>query len=414
MSRWFYALPVVLLVAVVACSGGEESGEESGEEIVRRVEEALNQPGMIYHAIGDDDSEVWMDVENEKFRRRETTSAGELTSVGDGWDRYTFDPIGNQVFVEDANPEGELRPRIDHPMILWLEALGALAFGQELEVIGDTVADGRAVIALNGRTPIARDGEPTGATLIGRVELDPETYLPLAFERSEEAPAGETPSQERVRIRYTTSELISRDDLPEGFLDQSVVEDQVLTTEESIQRLGDLGLTAYWLNEVYEGSQLGRLALPPIDAVVTDPRTSTAELHYALIVSDGSEAQPLRDAVILRLARDPNGFVQPRVPEFGGTLPEQEQEVEVRGVTGTLFTSLLTPFDLGCDTGECPPTDARLYRRLVFLIDGTAVQIETFARVTATGDEVNGYNTESGIVALGEAMIKVEGGDAAP
>jgi hypothetical protein len=246
-------------------------------------------------------------------------------------------------------------------------------------------------------------------TLVGRVEVDPETYLPLAFERSEDTPAGETPSQDRLRVLYTTSELIPRDDLPEGFFDQAVVEAQVLTTDESLQQLADLGLTAYWLDEIYESS-LGRLELPPIDAVITDPTTNTAELRYALIVSTDSEggAAPLLDTVIVRLARDPNGFGPPTIPEFGGTLPEQAEDVEVRGVTGTLFTSVLTPFDLGCDTGECPPTEAHLYRRLVFLIDDTAVQIETFARVAATGDELNGYNTEFGIVALGETMIKVE------
>ena len=412
MSRWFYALAGGLLVVVAACGGG---GSESGEEIVEKVEEALNEPGTIYHAIGDDDSEVWIDVEKEKFRRREVTSSGELISVGDGWDRYTFDPILNRVFVEDANPEGLIRPRIDHPMILWNEALGALAFGQELEVIGDTVADGRAVIALNARTPIARDGEPTGATLVGRVELDPETYLPLAYERSEEVPAGGTPSQERVRIRYTTSELISRDDLPEGFFDQSVVEAQAPTTEESLLRLGDLGLTAYWLDKIYE-SELGRLELPPRDAVMTDPTTDAAALHYALIVRTDTAGglAPLLDSVIVRLARDPNGFVQPTFPEFAGTLPEQEQEVEVRGVTGTLLTSILSPFDLGCETGECPPTEAPLYRRLIFLIDGTAVQIETFGRVASTGEELNGYNSELGIVALGETLIKVTGDEVVP
>ena len=404
MSRWPLALGGLLLVVVAACGGG--GGGDSGEDIVKRVEEALHEPGMIYHAIGDDNSEVWMDVENELFRRREATSRGELTSVGDGWDRFTFDPIENQVFVEDLNPTGALRPRIDHPMVLWIEALGALAFGQELDVIGDTVADGHAVIALNARTPITEDGQPTGATLIGRVELDPETYLPLAFERSEEVPAGEAPSEERVRIRYTTSELISRDEMPEGFFEQSVVEGQVLTTEESLRRIGDLGLTPYWLDEVYE-SQLGQLSLPPMDAVITDSTTNMAELHYALIVSDGSGPQPLLDAVILRLARDPNGFVQPTFPEFAGALPEEESEVAVRGVTGTLFTSILTPFHLGCDTGECPPTEAKLYRRLVFLIDDTAVQIEAFARVALTGDELNGYNSEFGLVALGETMMEL-------
>ena len=412
MTRWRYALAGLLLAVVASCGGGAASGEE----IVERVEEAMREPGMIYHAIGDDNSEIWMDVENEKFRRREASASGSLTSVGDGWDRYRFDPIQNEVFVEDANPQGLIRPRIDHPMILWAEALGALALGDELEVIGDTVADGRAVIAINARSPVTQGGEPTGAFLVGRVELDPETYLPRAFEITEEVPAGATPSQERLRIRYTTSELIPRDDVADGFFDQSVVEAQVLSTEESLRQLGGLGLTAYWLDEVYESPQLGRLELPPIDAVVVDRTTSMAELHYALIIGSGTAdgAAPLLDSVILRLARDPNGFVQPAFPEFAGTLPESEQEVEVRGVTGTLFTSILTPYDLGCDTGECPETEARLYRRLVFLADGAAVQIEAFARVAANGVELNGYNSEFGLVALGETMMKVTEEEAAP
>ena len=413
MTRWPYALAGLLLAVLAACGGG---GAESGEEIVERAERAMREPGMIYHAIGDDGSELWMDVENEKFRRREARSGGLLTSVGDGWDRYRFDPIENQVTVEDANPQGPIRPRIDHPMIIWAEALGALALGQELEVIGDTVADGRAVIAINARSPVTQGGEPTGAFLVGRVELDPETYLPLAFEITEEVPAGATPSQERLRIVYTTSELIPRDEIAEGFFDQSVVEAQVVTTEESLRRLGGLGLTPYWLDEVYESPQLGRLELPPIDAVIVDPTMSMAELHYALIISSGTAdgAAPLLDSVILRLARDPNGFVQPTIPEFGGTLPESDREVEVRGVTGTLFTSFLTPSDLGCDGGECPETTARLYRRLVFLIGDTAVQIEAFARLATNGDELNGYNSEFGLVALGETMMEATAEEVAP
>ena len=156
--------------------------------------------------------------------------------------------------------------------------------------------------------------------------------------------------------------------------------------------------------------------LKKINAVITDPTTSMAELRYALIVGDGSEdgAVPLFDAVILRLARDPNGFVPPTIPEFGGTLPESESEVEVRGVTGTVFTSLLTPAHLGCGADECQPTEARLYRRLVFLADGAAVQIETFARVAADGGELNGYNSEIGLVALGETMMEVTEDEIAP
>ena len=86
----------------------------------------------------------------------------------------------------------------------------------------------------------------------------------------------------------------------------------------------------------------------------------------------------------------------------------------MEGVHGTRFTGRLRRCELGCDTGECPPQEARLYRRRIFLIDDTAVQIETFARVALTGDELNGYNSEFGIVALGETMIEVTGDEVAP
>jgi hypothetical protein len=42
------------------------------------------------------------------------------------------------------------------------------------------------------------------------------------------------------------------------------------------------------------------------------------------------------------------------------------------------------------------------------------VQIETFARVAASGDELNGYNSQFGIVALGETLKKVEEAGTAP
>ncbi len=61
MTRWRYALAGLLAVIAAGCGG---SGE-SGEEIVERVVDAVSEPGMIYHAIGDDNSEVWMAVDIE-------------------------------------------------------------------------------------------------------------------------------------------------------------------------------------------------------------------------------------------------------------------------------------------------------------------------------------------------------------
>jgi hypothetical protein len=408
MGRSAVALLAVTLGAFAAACGGGGDGL-SGEEVADRVADAVQEPGMVYHAVGSDNSEVWLDPENEVFRRRESTEGGELVSVGEGWVRWAYDPFENAVVEDDSTPQGEVRPRIDNPMVLWLEALGALAFGQELDVIGQTQADGQTVLALEAKTPVVQDGVPTGATLVGRVEVHPDTYFPLAFERSEEAPAGATPSQERARVRYTTSELIPRDELPEGFFDLSVVEGQVKTTEEELAAIREMGLIPYWLGEGYE-SQLGQLELPPTDSVFRDTTTSMAELHYALIAGAGQTtgAEPLLDSVIVRLGLDPSAFGPPVIPEVAGSLPETEREVMVRGGTGMLYTSVLTPVDVGCGEEECPETTARIYRRLVLTLEGTAVQIETFARVSPAGDDNNGYNTEFGITALAETLYEIE------
>lgn len=390
---------VLVCAALVACG---EDDNPSGDEVAERVADAVRKPGMVYHSVADDNSEVWIDAENAVFRRREATSSGELISVGEGWVRTGFNAFDNKIEEEDTSPQGELRPRIDDPMITWLEALGALAFGREIEVIGKTVSDGQEVLAVETRVPIAADGQPTGRTLVGRVEVDPDTYFPVAFERREEVPAEQTPSQARVRIVYTTAELIPRDTLPDDFFDKSVVEAQLLTTEESIAKAREIGLTPYWLGEVYDGA-FGQLALPPTDAVFTDTANESAEMHYALIAPS---AGPLLDAVVVRLGMDPNAFVPPQITELGGDLPEQPDDVSVRGGTATIYTSILSPADLGCGEDECPGSDAQLYRRLVLVIGDTAVQIEVMARVDPNGVDLNGYNSVAGLTALAEALTE--------
>jgi hypothetical protein len=175
---------------------------------------------------------------------------------------------------------------------------------------------------------------------------------------------------------------------------------------ETLAQIRELGVTPYWLGENYQ-SELGTLSLPPTDGAFTDPTTLQAELHYALIVTSAEGGtEPILDTVIVRLGLDATAFAPPLIPEIGGDLPEDPSEVTVRGVPGTLYTSILTPNELPCDTGDCPPTTAKLYRRLIFMIGTTAVQIETMARVGAGGEELNRYNTATGIVALADTMFE--------
>jgi hypothetical protein len=393
----------VAACAVVACGGG---GDPTGEEITERVEDAVQEDGMVYHAVGDNGTEIWLDPEDEMYRRVDETDAGLVTSVGEGWTEIAYDPLNNIVTEEDRNPTGPERPRIDNPMIIWLEPLSALAFAQEFNVIGKTSADGRLVLAVEAQTPITSDGQLTGRTLVGRVEVDPDSYLPLAYEQREDVPAGASPSFERERTVYTTSELIPRDDLPDDWFDRVAVDEQKISVQENINLMRDLGITPYWLGEDYE-SEYGILSLPPEQSVFTNSETGQGEMHYALIVpTSETEVEPLLDAVVVRLGLNADGFGPPTFPEIAGNLPEGLKEVDVRGGTGALFTSGLLPSDLGCGEVECPETTAKLYRRLVFSIGETVIQIEALAKINAGGADLDGYNSEEGLLALADALTE--------
>jgi hypothetical protein len=130
-------------------------------------------------------------------------------------------------------------------------------------------------------------------------------------------------------------------------------------------------------------------------------------VNYALVVpTSETSAEPLPESVIVRLALSPDGFAPPTISEFGGDLPEQRDEVTVRGAPAELFTSTISTADLPCDEVECPVSSAQLYRRLIFAIGDTWVQIEAMARIDAGGNERNGYNSRDGLIALAEALTE--------
>lgn len=412
MKRAVILLASAGMAFAVAC-GGSGGGGDAGAE-VQKAFDAISQPGMVFHAKGDNGSEVWIDVERQLYRQHAAPAAGGLVSVGQGWTRTYYDPFSNRVATEDRSPSGGSRPRIDDPAVQWFEPLSALAFGSELRLIGRTTSDGREVIAIEARSPVANNGQFTGSYLIGRVELDPASYLVVAFERRLQAPPGQadqTPDpaslqegQRPERIHYQT-ELISRDALPPDFFSATVVEDQVVTLEENLTTIKSLGLELLWLGKEYSGPQ-GRLALPSdTEGVIVDPTTAEASFHYALVTGGQGSGGLLNETVIIKLGRAGTDFGQPSIQEFAGRLPEGQSVVTVRGGPATLYTSILTPSDLPCPSANCPKARVPLYRRLSFTAGQTSVQIETFARVdVATGADQNGYNSEEGIIALAEAL----------
>jgi len=399
---------LVLLIAVIAAGCGGGDGGDSPEEIIQKVSNAVRQDGMVFHAKGDDGTEVWMDVVGQRYRARQRNGTQLLTSVGAGWSQTSYDPETNTVSTKDSPPSSV--PRINDPMILWFEPLSALAYGAEITNLGDTTANGEPVIAVESRTPVGSGGQATGRFLVGRLELDPQTYLVRAFERRLQLPPGETADPasvgaqlgtQNVRVQYEVTEFIPVSDLPADFFEKSQVEAQVVTLEGNIARIRESGITPYWLGERYDAGASVLVLGVPQNAVVIDSRTREASFHYALAIGPGTSGE----AVIIRLApAGPVNFPQPSFPQYAGTLPESVREITVGGKPAALGVSLLTPEALPCPSQQCPHTDAPLFIRLQMQLDGAAVQIETYARVDASGADQNGYNTESGIIQLAEAL----------
>jgi hypothetical protein len=396
------ALALALAGVLAACGGG---GGESADSIAQKAYAAVNRPGMVYHTTTDDGTELWLDTERHLFRREEPATSGKLVSVGDGWNATTFDSQTDSVSTRDRSPQGPA-PRINDPVILWLEPLAALGYGQNVVVIGKTMADEQEVLALTAATPIVdANGQPTGAVLEGRVELDPDTYLPHAYEKRQSPPAGQaqTPAAAK-RTVFKKSEFISRDKLAVSFFSTKDVEAQVQTIAQTLQRVIAMGLSPLWLGEQYQ-SDGGALALKEGTTPQIDPNTNEVTLNYALVVPVNGQNVFADDTIVVRLGPAGTNFGSPPIPQFSAQIPEQHTKATARGVPADVYVSFLSPADLGgCQQPPCLGADVSLYARIAFTVENTSVQIEATARVDATGMDQDGYNSAQGVIALANAL----------
>ncbi|MDO8615832.1 MAG: hypothetical protein Q7T33_08875 [Dehalococcoidia bacterium] len=416
-ALWAPAVLMMAALALAACGGGGDALSE--EDVLRKAANAVRAEGMVFHAQGDDGSEVWIDAVNQHYRKRDGKTG--LVSVGEGWKTTSYDPLSNQTKTEETQFGPEVTVRINDPSTLWFEPLGALSFAQGIRLVGRTKGDGEDVIAVETASPIVdASSRGTGSFLVGRVELDVNTYLVTAFERRVTVAQGQptpTPDLEgndplkTVRIRYET-ELVPADSLAADIFSTEVVEAQAVTLSENIQRVRDLKLTPYWLGEVYRNA-LGSFRLPDSpEAVVVDPEKRQAAFQYAMEVQATADSPFFLadEAIVVRLG--PAGdtiFDLPTVQGFAGQIPEDQEVVEVLGQRTVVYTSILTPSDLPCPAGaQCVATSVPLYHRLLLTLADTAIQVETFAKVGSQGQESNQYNTKDGILALAQALTAAQ------
>ncbi len=419
--RSVVALAAAAVLTVLALGCGCGGGDPSGDDVAQRVGQTIQQPGLVYHAVQDDGAEVWIDANDQLYRKADAPTRGRLVSVGQGWLQTVYDPVQNAVAQKDNTPPGPATPRINNPAVFWTDALAGLGFANELQMIGKETADGIEVWVLQAKTPIVdTNGNVTGS-LVGRIEVSVSTNLPHAFERHQTSVDGTTPTPDpnglnpNRRTVYTTSEMIPRSSLAADFFDSSKVSSQVQTPAENLQKLRAIGLAPLWFGEQYLGPG-GLLQLAQSNSVSASASKKSGDIHYTLILpTSATNALQETDAVIIRLAADASTFTAPTITQFGGVLPEQTDTVTVNGQPAILYTSTLTPNDLPCPAGAaCPPSNAAMYRRLDFAVGKTNVQLETAARIDSVGQDANGYNTKAGIIALAEAATEAPAATPAP
>lgn len=404
----------VVAVAFVACGGSD-----SAEDAAQRVLAAMDEEGMVYHGVAGD-TEVWLDIDNQVYRSRQVTADGDKITIGEGWLQTVYDPRANAVSESDESLPSDRIPRINDPAINWLEALGALAFAQELELKeGRVNAEGASVTVLEARSPVVSNGVVTGATLVGRLELDPETFLLVAFERREDQPLGATPNPDPLglggprRVQFIVSELIPRSNLGDDFFSAEVARNAVLTFEDKIENARDLGIEPYWLGDEYE-DEIGSLVLQPDEGgfivdegLGGDSAQPEAAFSYTTPTEDpGGQTVLVGQVVLIKLwPADLAQFAPPFIEGFSSNVPEGNEEIEINGEPAALIRSFLRPQDLACPAGvDCPESDAPLYHRIAMVVGDTAIQLETHARIDPEGVDRNPYNTPEGITALAEAL----------
>lgn len=405
------ALGVVAALLIAACG----DGDLTDKDVIANAANAVRKSGMVFHAKGDDGSEVWIDSEGQHYRK--VDAGTRLFSVGEGHNETSYDPSTNKTSTQQTQVAAGVTARIVDPEAFWFEPLNALSFAQGVRLVGKAVADGKDVIAIETDSPVVdSQNQPTGSFLVGRVEMDPDAFLVTAFEtRTTVGEETVTPSPDPSvidpnrpkRIRYTT-EFLQKDSLPADFFDPKSVDAQIVTVAENIRRIRAMTLTPYWFGQQYANA-LGNLVLPDeATAIVLDASKNEASFHYSLQITP-SAANPdglAGEAEVIRLGIGGSTvFDPPTIQGFAGSVSEDQEVVDVQGNHTVIYTAILTPADLPCPApATCPQTDAPLYHRLLLTLGDTAIQIETFAKVGNQGQDVNQYNTHDGIIALANAL----------
>jgi hypothetical protein len=421
------AVLMAAAVAGLACGGGGERAEvdvdlSDVDAVVAGHLEALSEAGKVFHARAVwpqperedrvEVEEVWLDVDNGRFRREDRVPEGGDFSVvvGADWTTTSYKSSGNSVYTHTMTPEEwaeGAEAGMDNFAYFGLEYLTTLVGSGEKRVAGESTVEGRPVVLVEAEWSMEPGGDwSEGATVTMTVALDRSSLLPVQVGSKLVDPEGE--EQPWGPFTFEVTEYVSPEDLPADFFSPQAVEELYVTLEEQVAQaqaqVEAAGFSLYWPGERYQAEGLPELYLR--DVWVTED-ASEGSLHYAIQLAGFD----LDDTVVIR--QGPAGqaeFGPPPIPPVGSK-PERQESVAVQGTQATLYISGMQPTPICTVESEemsCTPVAPAVpaYHRLVLTSGDTVIQIEALAKAQEEED-VNPFNNKEALIAVAEALALV-------
>jgi len=381
--------------------GAEQPPDVSGltvDDVYARMVEAARRPGHVFHQIRNIEldagplsytgaTKVWVDAQKDVARQEnEFVLAGETHRsrvVIAGGARYEEEEsAGTAVKREAAMCRGT-----GAALALVVDCPGPLEEQSESIESGDY--HGRPVVVLAAWS--VSHGSDETWTMMMRIYLDPETFLPIAAEGTGTLDTGEAyPATVHVRYRH---DFIPASSLASDFFDPASIGYVERDPEGPLQG-AHAGIDVYWLGRDYAGSG----GLPPLTLV------------GAYVPRDGGS--PYDVALYYGLAEDQFKVMAVDLQEFdldgwnsvgwGELACGENREMTVQGRRVILMMGFQGDVS-GGGSAECPAAPYNEFEAHVFLGE-TVVFIVPVDVCRLSGCVDSPYNSIEGIEALAAAL----------
>jgi hypothetical protein len=407
------ALAVTLVTLSASCGGGGEANPTPSdveadpsdvEEVLASALRAVAPAGEIGHLEVTEENllggkawiqEIWLDADNERFRWEERLAEGDepllSVTVGERWRvaDYTAAELSPPVFAYAVERDEWTSRGIDNFAYFGAEHLRYLAEAQKRRLIGETLANGRETVTLQGE--LVRDWMPE-TVIVMTMDLDKATLLPVELRQKHVESDGTQMETDVLRFQW---DAVSPDELSPGFFSPDALLAAQSPVHKTLAEMSELGFNLYWLGEKYEDPK-GQLDLYlwnvqdewDVDDVARWPRLVYASETLGLTVvtiregpANRAQFEPRVEVTGPWIVPGPGGAPVELYPET------QEEQVTVQGQPATLNTARLSA------------TNEVTHRWLAVILGETIIELHV--------EEEGPFESKEAILALAEDLAPV-------